>query len=196
VNPPSRLPTVVLSLLAAALMLSQPAICREQAKEHVEGHVFRSDLLGLTYTFPEQFSAKTASQIPGGESAVERMLLALWDNSDRTGNPRITLLYDKKVRPVGRTRKQMADRYLAEVRQMWVGVRGVKISPLIATSPAGYEIWRVDFFQPDNSPHYESALVIPLPDRRLLVIQMNAPSQAELNAELDSLKNLRFDQNP
>ncbi len=184
------------SLSSLVLIVLLESVSSGQTKERVEGHVFRSDALGITYAFPEQFSARTASQIPNSESSVERMLLALWSNPDRSGDPRISLLYDKKVRPAGRTRQQMAERYLQEVRQMWAGVPGVKISPLKETSPAGYPLWRVDFFQPDNSPHFESAAVIPLPDRRLLVIQMNAPSQAELDAELETLKNLHFDRTP
>lgn len=181
---------------AMSSILCLVVLCSGQTNERVEGHVFRSDAIGLTYTFSPDFSAKTAREIPGSDTAVERMLLVLWDNPNRAGSPRISLLYDKKVRPADRMRKQIAYRYLVEVKRMWEPVRGVDISPPEETSPAGYPIWRLDLWQPNNSPHFNSAVVIPLADRRILAIQMNAPSRAELDAELDSLKNLRFDQKP
>jgi len=162
----------------------------------VHGHVFRDDTLGLTYTFPEQFSAKIESEMPMQDrSGREHMILALWNAPDRTGTPQIAFLYDTKVRPAGSSREEMADRYLAAVRQLWVNVPGVKITGPKKIFPARYPIWRLDLFQPDSLPHYNAAVVIPLPDRRILAIQINAPSQSELDAEVDSLSELRFDTN-
>ena len=163
----------------------------------VHGHVFRDDTLGLTYTFSEQFSAKVESEMPMQDrSGREHMILALWNTPDRTGTPRMAFLYDRKIRPAGSSREEIADRYLAAVRQMWVNVQGVKISSPRRISPAGYAMWRLDLFQPDILPHYNSAIAIPLPDRRILVIQVNAPSQSELDAEVDSLGEMHFDQSP
>jgi hypothetical protein len=56
-------------------------------------------------------------------------------------------------------------------------------------------MWRLDTWQPDALPRYNAAVVIPLPDRRILAIQINAPSQSELDAEVDSLSELHFDRN-
>jgi hypothetical protein len=179
--------------IVPSLILASVVACGGQAKDRIAGEVFRSDAIGLTYTFPAAFSPKIASEIPGSTSAVETLILALWSTPDRIGPPRMSFLYDKKIRPAGRTRQQMADRYLGEIKQMWVGVRGAKITGPEEISPAGYLIWRINISQPDNSPHYISAIAIPLPDRRILVIQANAPSQGELDAELNSLKDLHFD---
>jgi hypothetical protein len=89
----------------------------------VHGHIFHDDTLGLTYTFPEQFSAKIESEMPMQDrSGREHMILALWNTSDRSGSPRMAFLYDRKVRPAGSSREQMAGRYLAAVRQLWVNV--------------------------------------------------------------------------
>lgn len=108
----------------------------------------------------------------------------------------MAFLYDMKVWPAGSSRKQIAYRYLADVRRLWVNIRGVKISEFKEISPAGYPIWRLDLWQPDTLPHFNSAIAIPLADRRILVIQVNAPSQGALDAEVDSLEELRFDKPP
>lgn len=179
----------------SCLVVTCVIVCAGQAEEGVHGHVFRSDAIGLTYTFPEKFSPKVENELPRFQSSREHVVLALWDTPARTGAPRMTFLYDRKVRPAGLSREEMADRYLAAVRQLWVNVQGVKISGPKQISPAGYAIWRLDIWQPDTLPHYNSAIAIPLADRRILVIQVNAPSQSELDAEVDSLRELRFDRN-
>jgi hypothetical protein len=176
------------------LILACAIVCVGQAEEGVHGHIFRHNEIGLTYTFPERFSPKVESEIhPQDPSGREHVFLALWDTPERTGVPRMAFLYDRKIRPADRSREEMADRYLAEVRQMWVNVPGVRISGPKKISPAGYAIWRLDLWQPDTLPHYNSAIVIPLADRRLLLIQVNAPSQSELDAEVDSLRELHLD---
>jgi hypothetical protein len=50
-----------------------------------------------------------------------------------------------------------------------------------------------NLWQPDDLPHYNSVVVIPLADRRILAIQVNAVSQSELDAEVDSLRELHLD---
>lgn len=182
---------IALSLLAAGALA-----CFGQAEDGVHGHVFRNNALGLTYSFPEQFSPKVESEIsPQDPSGREHIILALWDTPDRAGTPRMSFLYDRKMRAAGLSRQQMADNYLAAVKGLWVNVNGVKISVPSKISSAGYAIWRIDLFQPDQLPHYNAAVVIPLADRRILSIQINAPSQAELDSEVDSLRDLRFDKN-
>jgi len=167
-----------------------------RAEEIVKGHVFRSDSVGFTYTFPEKFSPKVENEIrPQDPSGREHIILALWSAPERSGVPRIAFLYDRKVRPLGLTREEMADHYLEAVKQLWVNVRGVKISGPTQIAPAGYPIWRLDLWQPDASPHYNAAIAIPQADRRILVIQVNAPSQSELDEEVESLRQLRFDRN-
>jgi hypothetical protein len=178
------------------LIVTCAVLCVGQAQEGVHGHVFHNDAIGLTYTFPEKFSAEVENEIrfpvhdPSGH---EHLILALWDTSERTGYPQLAFLYDRKVRPAGLSRKEMAERYLAAARQLWVSVPGVKISTTKQVSPAGYAIWRLDLSQPDDLPHYNSVVVIPLADRRILAIQVNAASQSELDAEVDSLRELHFD---
>jgi hypothetical protein len=181
---------IALSYLLVACVI----VCAGQVEEGVGGHVFRSDEVGFNYSFPEKFSAKVENEIrPQDPSGREHVILALWNTPERTGVPRMAFLYDKKVRQAGLSREEMADRYLAEVRQLWVNVKGVKISGPKQISPAGYPIWRLDLWQPDTLPHYNAAIAIPLADRRILVIQVNAPSQSELDEEVDSLHDLRFD---
>ena len=73
---------------------------------------------------------------------------------------------------------------------------GVKVSPPEKVNLAGYAIWRMDYWHPtDSGPPFNSGVVIPLKDHTILVVQINAPSQNELEAEVNSLRNLRFDEN-
>jgi hypothetical protein len=51
----------------------------------------------------------------------------------------------------------------------------------------------MDFSAPDQVPRYNSAIVITLSDRQVLVIRVGAPSQSELDDEVDSLARMRFD---
>ena len=103
----------------------------------------------------------------------------------------MSFLWDRKVRQAGLSREEMANRYLAAVRQLWANVAGVKISGPKRISPSA--IWRLDLWQPDTVPHFNSAVIVPLADRRILAIQINAPSQGELDAEVDSLRELHLD---
>ena len=184
-----HLTLALLFLFAASLVISAG-----QVAGSIHGHVFRSDAIGLTFTVPETFSAKVESELPmhdpGGR---EHMILALWKSNESTASPRIAMLYDTKQRSPDLSRAEIANRYLAAIRQLWVNVRGVKISGPLKISQPGCDFWRTDFFQPDALPHYNAAVVVPLADRRLLAIQINAPSQKELDEEVDSLKELRLD---
>jgi hypothetical protein len=169
-------------------------ICSGQVVEGVHGNVFRNKAIGLTYTLPAGLSPKVENEIrPQDPSGREHIILALWSAPERTGVPRIAFLYDRKIRPAGWSREEMASRYLDAIRQMWASVRGVKISGPTKISPAGYAVWRLDIWQPDNVPHFNSAIAIPLIDHRIVVIQINAPSQNELDAEVDSLRGLQLD---
>jgi hypothetical protein len=60
-------------------------------------------------------------------------------------------------------------------------------------SEPSYDYWRLDLSAPDQQPRYNSVILITLSDRRVLVIQVNAPSQSELDGEVDSLARMRFD---
>jgi|HubBroStandDraft_4_1064222.scaffolds.fasta_scaffold421092_2 hypothetical protein len=180
-----------LILALPCLLASSVVVCAGQT---VEGHIFRSEKIGLTYAFPENFSAKVESELPMHDSTGrEHMILALWNSPERSGSPRITFLYDTKARSGDLSNAEIANRYLAAVRQLWANVRGVKIFGPQKISLPGCDVWRLDLFQPDQPPYYNAAIVVPLADRRLLAIELNAPSQTELDAEVDSLRGLRLD---
>lgn len=179
-----------LSCLIALVVI----VCSSQAAERVSGNIYRNDAIGLDFAIPFHFSPKVESEIhPQDPSGREHVFLALWQSAERTGVPRMAFLYDSRVRPLGRSRELNATLYLAELKQMWVNVPGVKISGPTKIAPAGYPIWRLDYWQPNDQPHFNCAVAIPLADRRLILIQINAPSQSELNAEVDSLSKLHFD---
>jgi hypothetical protein len=169
-------------------------LCSGQTGSGVQGHVFRSDTIGLTYTFPDRFHAKVEREMPQDPSGREHVILALWDKPSREGVPRMAFLYDTKVRPVGSTREIMAARYLDAMKHQAQNGQGVNISEPKKISPAGYAIWRLDYLYPAAPEReYNSGIVIPLKDRRILAIQINASSQADLDSEVDSLRNLAFD---
>jgi hypothetical protein len=180
---------LILALLC--LFVASKVVCAGQS---VHGHVFRSDKIGLTYTFPENFSAKIEGELPKHDpSSREHLILALWNSTERTAWPQIAFLYDTKARSADSSSAEIANRYLSDVRQLWLNVRGVKISGPQKISLPGSDVWRLDLFQPDQLPHYNSAVVVPLADRRLVAIQINAASERDLDAEVDSLRGLSLD---
>ncbi len=169
-------------------------MCVGQAKGSVHGNVFREAAIGLTYEFPEKFSPKLESEIPIHDSkGREHLILALWDTPQRSGAPRMTFLYDTKQRSSDRTHDTIALAYIGEAKGMWLGVKGVKIVGPTKVSEPSYDYWRLDLSAPDQVPRYNSVIVITLSDRRVLSIQANAPSQSELDSEVDSLAQMRFD---
>ena len=181
------------SLVFGFLLLLRTT-CVAQGKASVHGNVFREAAMGLTYEFPEQFSPKLEPEIPIHDSTGrEHMILALWDTPQRNGAPRMAFLYDTKQRASDRTHDTIALAYIGEIKQTWLRVKGVKIDgPTKVTLPS-YDYWRFDLSAPDQVPRYNSVIVITLSDRRVLAIQANAPSQSELDDEVNSLARMRFD---
>jgi hypothetical protein len=150
--------------------------------------------MGLTYEFPQKFKPRVESEISSRDpTGRERMILALWDTPARNGQPRMAFLYDTKQRSSDRTHDTIALAYLGELKGMWLGVKDVKIVGPTKVSETSYEYWRLDLSAPDQVPRYNSAIVIALSDRRVLVIKASAPSQSELDSEVDSLAQMRFD---
>jgi hypothetical protein len=188
-----RLAGVVLSICALLLC----SLCNAQATWSINSNVFRENSLGLTYEFPETFRPKVGSEMPvsfhGDANGRERFILTLWDATDSGGALRMAFLYDTKERSSDRTHDTIALAYLGEIKGMWLGVKGVKIVGPNKVSEPSYEYWRMDFSTPDQTPRYNSAVVITLSDRRVLVVRAGAPSQNELDDEVGSLTRLRFD---
>ena len=166
-----------------------------QLADGVRGHVFRSNTIGMTYTFPDGFTPKTEAEqiVPPDPTGREHMILALWDNQGRQGVPKMAFLYDRKQRPASFSSAEIATRYLHAVRELWGGIPGIKFVGPTKLSFAGYGIWRLDWWTPEQQPRFNAAAVIPLPDRRILAIKLTASSQRELDREIDSLAMLRFD---
>src|SRR5579863_7086495 len=110
---------LVLSCLFAASIIG--------SAQTVRGHVFRHEKIGLTYTFPDNFTAKVESELPMHDaSGPEHLILALWNSSEQTEAPRIAFLYDTTVRSLDSSSAEIANHYLSAIRQMWVGIHGVK----------------------------------------------------------------------
>lgn len=167
-----------------------------QATGSVHGNVFREEAMGLTYEFPQKFSSKIGSEMPPPfreATGRERFILTLWDAAERGGALRMVFLYDTKQRSSDRTHDTIALAYIGEVKQMWLGVKGVELTAPIKVSEPSYDYWRLDSSGADQVPRYNSAIVITLSDRRVLVVKAGAPSQKELDSEIDSLTRMRFD---
>jgi len=168
--------------------------CLGQGRGSVHGDVFREAAMGLTYEFPRKFSPKVESEIPSRDpTGREHMILALWDIPERGGQPRIAFLYDTKQRSSDRTHDTIALAYLGEIKRTWLGVKDVKIVGPTKVSETSYDYWRLDLSAPSQVPRYNSTVVITLSDRRVLAIKASAPSQSELDSEVDSLARIRFD---
>jgi len=190
----NKFPARIHFRFAWASLISGCALACGQTADGVHGHVFRDNALGLTYNFPEKFRAQAESEVTARDSSQrEHMILQLWDNPQRQGSPRMSFLYDREVRAADLSMAETANNYLQAVRQMWAGVKGAKIYGPTKIFMTGYALWRLDLWRPDREPHCNAAVVIPLRDRRVLGIQVNAPSQSELDAEVDSLREVHFD---
>jgi hypothetical protein len=182
--------------LAWICVLLLCSFCNAQGSGSIRGNVFREDGTGLTYEFPEKFSPKVGDEMPRpfrDATGRERFILTLWDTPQRGGALRMAFLYDTKQRSSDRTHDTIALAYLGEIKGMWLGVKDVKIVGPTKVSEPSYDYWRLDFSAPDQVPHYNSAIVITLSDRRVLVVRAGAPSQSELDGEVDSLARMRFD---
>jgi hypothetical protein len=177
------------ALMGVCLSLTLVALSVEgQSKNSLIGRTFKNSDLGLTYSLPESLVPQPDIQLPRDSQGREEILLALWDETRQTPDPRITFLYDKKVAhmPPG----QHALRYLHSAP----AGPGYKLTEPRKVSMGGTTMWRMDYSRPDESGHsYSSAIVIPFSDGTLLFIQMNAPSQSQLDSLVGSLNTLRVD---
>ncbi|MGB8010005.1 MAG: hypothetical protein WCF68_00205 [Terriglobales bacterium] len=152
--------------------------------------------MGLTYEFPEKFSPKVGDEMPRpfrDARGRERFILTLWDTPQRGGALRMAFLYDTKQRSRDSTHDTIALAYIGEIKRTWLGVKDVKIVGPTKVSEPSYEYWRLDFSAPEQVPRYNSAIVITLSDRRVLVVRAGAPSQSELDDEVASLTRMSFD---
>ena len=172
--------------------------CLGQGGDSVHGNVFREAAMGLTYEFSEKFCPKVGDEMPKpfrDASGRERFILTLWDTPQRGGALRMAFLYDTEQRSSDRTHDAIALAYIGEIKRMWLGVKDVTIAGPTKVSEPTYDYWRLDFSVPDQVPRYNSAIAITLSDRRVLVVRAGAPSQGELDGEVDSLARMRFDKN-
>jgi hypothetical protein len=172
------------------------SFCNAQVSGGIHGNVFREDGLGLTYEFPERFSSKVGDEMPKpfrDATGRERFILTLWDTPQSGGALRMAFLYDTKQRSSDRTHDTIALAYIGEIKQNWLGVKDRKMVGPTKFSEPSYDYWRLDLSAPDQVPRYSSVIVIALSDRRVLAIKAGAPSQGELDSEIDSLARMRFD---
>jgi hypothetical protein len=164
------------------------AICQTKADQ--PRRTFENKEIGLTYAFPEGLDPTPADQLPRDPNGREHIILALWDKPRHAPVPRIVFLYDAKAAPATLTTEEIAVRYLHSLKPG----EGYKMSEPQKTSMAGNTMWRMDYWRPDDSGQsFNSAIVIPFKDKRLLFVQMNAASQRELDSIVGSLHELRFD---
>jgi hypothetical protein len=180
--------------LVSALLLCM--LCIAQDKGSIRANVFREESMGLTYEFPKEFSPKIGTEMPAPfrkAKGRERFILTLWDAPQRGSALRMAFLYDTMQRSSDRTHDTIALAYLGEVRGMWRGVKGVKMEAPTKVSQPSYDYWRLDIFAPDQVPRCNSAIVVTLSDRRVLVVRAGAPSQSDLDSEVASLARMRFD---
>lgn len=172
------------------------AFCNAQVSGTIHGNVFREGAIGLTYEFPDKFSPKVGDEMPKpfrDATGRERFILTLWDTQQRGGALRMAFLYDTKQRSSDKTHDTIALAYIGEIKGNWLGVKDVKIVGPTKFSEPSYDYWRMDLSAPNEAPRYSSVIVIALSSRRVLAIKAGAPSQSELDGEVDSLAKMRFD---
>lgn len=163
----------------------------DQIKSSLNGTTFRNENIGLAYKLPEGLAPDPKQQIPQDPNGREFIILALWNHPRRTPIPRVTFLYETKEAPASLTSEEIALRYLRALERHR---EGYKMSDPRRLLVSGNTMWRMDYWRPDDSGQsYNSAIIIPFKDRKLLFIQMNAPTPKELDSLIRSLDTLRFD---
>jgi len=182
------------AIFLLACLSSWSPECLGQGKGSINGNVFREPTLGLTYEFPEKLSPELEGKSPIRGDEREHVILTLWEAPQHSGALRIAFLYDTKQRSSDRTRDTISLAYIGEVKASWMGVKNINIVGPAKYSQPSYDYWRLDMSAPDQAPRYNSMIVITLSDRRVLAIRAAAPSQSELDNEVDSLAHMRFDQ--
>jgi len=147
----------------------------------------------LTYIFPARFSPKINNELPA-DNGFEYVVLALWDSPKKDGIPQLAFIHDTRQRPSSWSKQQIAEQYIVGLKKIALSWKDARVSDSKKISTSAIEMWRVDYWHsPDAGPAYNAAVVIPLKDRSVLAIQLNASSQNALDDEVDSLRQLKFD---
>ena len=166
------------------------AVATAQIKSSVSGQTFRNENIGLTWTFPETFIAEAPDKLPRDPTGRDQFILALWNKHRKTPVPPVVFLWDTKITPSTLSPFVTAQRYLQSLKPG----EGFKLSKPTELSISGFTALRMNYSRPDDAGQsYNSAIAVPLRDRTLLFIQMNALSQHELDSLVDSLRALRFE---
>jgi hypothetical protein len=161
-----------------------------QVKDAVAARTFKSDAIGLSYTIPDGFVSAPGKDLPQDPNGREHVLLALWEGSHRTPVPRVVFLYDSLARSSNLSPQTIAEDFLKSLQ----AGPGFKMGTPHKSEVAGVPMWRMDYWHPDDSGQsYNSAIAVPLADRTVLLIQLNAASDTGLNALFNSLQSLRLD---
>jgi hypothetical protein len=100
-------------------------------------------------------------------------------------------MYETKARSSTLTLDQIGEYYLRSLKPG----EGFKMEQPRKVLIAGNTMWRMDYWRSDDSGQsFNSSFAVPLKDRRVLFIQMNASSQHKLDLLVDSLQGMKFDQ--
>jgi hypothetical protein len=92
------------------------------------------------------------------------------------------------VRPASLSSEEIATHVLKPLKP--AGAR--KVSEITKFALPATGSWRFDYELPDaDGQTFNSAIAVPLSDRRVLLIQVNGASQLELDSLLASLKKLQ-----
>ncbi len=155
----------------------------------VNGQAFTCAAIGLSYTIPKGFDSTPENQLPHDPKGREHILLALWEHGHRTPVPRIVFLYDDLARPSSLTAEMIAEDYLKSLEPGEGYKMGTPKRIELTTGP----MWRLDYWRADEAGQsHNSAIAVPTAGHKVLFIQMNASSEAELNALVISLRSLRL----
>ena len=161
-------------------------------KNTVTGRTLRTENEGLTYTFPEGLVAMPEDKLPRDPTGREIFLLALWDSPRKTPVPRIVVLWDLMVRSSGSTPEIIATHTLKTLPLP----KDAKASTIVKVESGKNAFWRMDYWIPNSTEQaYNTAIVVPLADRRIVLFQMNAASQHQLDLLAKSLNSLELDDN-
>ncbi len=180
------LPRLLCVICAIMLLVG---VANAQLKCSTNGQAFSCAAISLTYSVPQGFDSTPENQLPHDATGREQILLALWAQGHRTPVPQIVFIYDHLARSSSLSPQTIAEDYLKALKPG----EGYKMGVPQRVELANVPTWRMDYWRPDDAGQsYNSAIVIPSAEHKILFIQMNAASSAELNALVDSLRSLKF----
>ena len=177
---------ILIYFILAALSAAQTKSAESEVR------VFRNEDIGLTWTYPDTLVAEQTDKLPRDPSGRERIILALWDKTQKTPVPLIVFLWGTRVRPNTWSRSEIAQRYLRYLKSN--PGKASNLSESTELQIGSRTAWKMVYSLTDKlGQSSDCEIALPLKNRTLLLIQMSARSASELDSFMKALATVKFD---